>query len=82
MNSFAHDISGVRLSGARLLSFDMCFVGVLGCRSFIGWLCGEMVGIGGVGVADAGIECCFIKVFAVGGFEFGLCGFFLCRAEL
>lgn len=63
------------------LSFDMCFVGVLGCRSFIGWLCGEMVGIGGVGVADAGVIGSFIEILAISGFEFGLGGFFFCGAK-
>ena len=57
--------------GARLLSFDMWFVGVLGCRSFIGWLRGEVICISGVGVADTGIIGCFIKILAVGGFELG-----------
>ena len=73
---------GVRLLGARLLLFDMWFVGVLGCRSFIGWLRGKMICIGGVGVTDAGVECRFIEVFAVGGFEFCFGGVFLCRAQL
>ena len=73
---------GVRFSGARLLSFDMWFVGVLGCGSFNGWLRSKVICVGGVGVADAGVECCFIEILPVGGFEFGLCGLFFCRAEL
>ena len=66
----------MRFSGARLLSFDMWFVGVLSCGSFIGWLCGEVICVGSVGVADTGIIGRFIEILPVGGFEFGFGGFF------
>ena len=59
----------MRFSGARLLSFDMWFVGVLGCGSFIGWLCGEVICVGSVGVADASVVGRFIEILSVGGFE-------------
>ena len=72
----------MRLSGARLLSFDMCFVGVRGCGSFFCMLCSKMICIGGVGVADAGVIGRFIEILAISGFELGLCGLFFCGAEL
>ena len=71
----------VRFSGARLLSFDMWFVGVLGCGSFNGWLRSKVICVGGVGVADAGVIGRFIEILAVSGFEFGLGGFFFCGAK-
>ena len=43
---------------------------------------GKMICVGGVGVADAGVIGRFIEILAVSGFEFGLCGFLLCGAEL
>ena len=73
---------GVRLCGARLLSVDMWFASVLGFRSFFDWLRGEVICIGGVGVADAGVIGRFIEILAVSGFEFGFGGLFFCRAEL
>ena len=62
---------GVRFSGARLLSFDMWFVGVPGYGNFIDWLCSKMICVGGVGVVDAGVIGRFIEILAVGGFELG-----------
>ena len=43
---------------------------------------GKMICVGSVGVADASVVGRFIEILSVGGFEFCLCGFFLCRAQL
>ena len=72
----------MRHCGARLLSIDMWFASVLGFRSFFDWLRSKVICVGGVGVADAGVIGRFIEILSVGGFEFCLCGFFLCRAQL